>query len=87
MGNEIMRKLRDAEARFLCAIPPETGEYNGHALGGVLWPWDRPKRTNSATIRNLYDLGLIEPAPMPIEMYALRLTEAGRRALYERGFK
>jgi hypothetical protein len=30
--------------------------------------------------------GWIEPAPMPITMYALRLTEAGRRARYEAGF-
>lgn len=52
----------------------------------ALWPWDRPKGTNEATVRNLYELGLIEPAPMPITMYALRLTEAGRRARYEAGF-
>jgi len=74
-----MRKLRKAEQRVLEAFPPDVETYSGHVFKGTLRGCrDWPKHASIATIRNLFDLGLIEHASIDFYSCPIRLTEKGK---------
>lgn len=74
-----MRKLSETEQKVLEAFPDDT-EYAGHVFKGTLHGCrDWPKRTSVATIRNLFDLGLIEHASIDFYSCPIRLTEEGKK--------
>ena len=79
---QVMRKLREAELRFLQAFPKTIViERDRITFHGTLWPHDQPKGTNRTTIYNLVKLGLIEHSYFEPTLCPLRLTEAGRKLI------
>ena len=71
-----MRKLTDAELKFLRAFPDDF-IWEDIRLPGNIYPWTQPKGTNCKTIQNLYKLGLIKIYSAPVTHYPLCLTEKG----------
>ena len=74
-------KPRQAEIKFLDAFPEDYKCGETHIKGTLYGCRDWPKNTNRATVKNLFEMGLIEHSYIEFYSCPMRLTEKGKLLL------
>jgi len=76
-----MRKLTQAEIKFLSAIPHDHVISEQMTIRGTLRPYEFPKGTNRKTIENLWQLGLLKLGHVWASELPCSLTDKGKSEL------